>query len=113
MADGSRGDDTPDLSFQWIPGVLEQLSSPIRKLVFEVTASSHSELRRIPWGSIDSIIRPGTLQFRELLRVEVLVKRGKRGAHREFCRDLALAEIVWWLPSLHRLGLLRCNTEGY
>jgi hypothetical protein len=114
VVDGSSGYGRSDLSFQWITGVLQQLSSPI--LVFEVTTSDHLELKRIPWTSIDKIVCPTTQQFRELVRVEVLVKRGvyqKKNYPCSVARDLALAEVEQKLPALNRLGLLRCDTEGY
>ena len=63
--DGSGGHITSDLFFRRIPGVLEQLRSPIQKLVFEVSATGYLQLGAIPWASIDRIVDPETPQFRE------------------------------------------------
>ena len=100
--DGSGGHITSDLFFRWIPGVLEQLCSPIQKLVFEVTATGYLQLGAIPWASIDRIVDPETPQFRELIRVEVLVKHGVRwgGSPPSICKDLVCSEIVRRLPIL-------------
>lgn len=103
-----------DLSFEWIPRVLQRLSSPIKRLVFEVTVSSHLKPTCIPWASIDKIIDPMLPQFSELDRVEVLVKRGARREGSPFIYGgTVLAEIMPELPKLDLLGLLHCDTEGF
>lgn len=112
IVDGSGGYDRSDISFQWIAKVLQQLSSPIRKLVFEVTATSYVQLKRIPWASIDRIVSAKTPQFRELVSVEVCVKRGVRwgGSPSSIGKDVVIAEVVRRLPALSLLGILRCDT---
>ena len=111
--DGSSYDKS-DVSFEWITGVLQRLSSPVRKLVFEVTATDCSQLNLIPWAFIDRTVSPETPQFRALNCVEVLVKRGVRRKHHpsSIVRDAVCSEIVLKLPTLNLLGLLRCDTVG-
>lgn len=101
------------VSFEWITGVLQKLSSPIRKLVFEVTATSYLQLKRIPWASIEGVVSLKISQFRELVRVEVFVRRGVHQtiSPASIGRDVVLAEIMQSLPGLNRLGLLRCDTK--
>lgn len=106
--------DGSDGSFEWIPGVLQQLSSPIQKLVFEVTVSHYWQLDAIPWMSIDNIVNPKAPQFRELNRVEVLLKCGigyKRFSP-SISKDAVCSEILQRLPALNLQGLLRCDTAG-
>ena len=103
-----------DISFEWITGVLQQLSSPIRKLVFEVTATDYRQLNAIPWEFIDGVVYPEDPQFRDLARVEVLVEHGVRreGSPPSILKDTVCSEITRRLPRLHRLDLLRCHTIG-
>ena len=109
---GSTRYDIFDMSFDWIPAVLRWLSSPIQKLVFEVIASYPPQLGMIPWESIDEIVNPGAPQFKELNQVEVFVRcrvlRG--GPSPSIGRDVVRSEIARRLPTLDRLGLLRCDT---
>lgn len=109
--DGSG--DYSELSFGWIPGVLRQLSSRIQRLAFEVTATSYLQFDSIPWASIDNILDPQTPQFRDLTRVEVLVRRGfcQKSTPSIIGKDIVCLEIMRRLPTVNRLGLLRCYTE--
>ena len=111
---GRRHRHRSGVSFEWVTGVLQQLSSPIRKLVFEVTATDISQLDAIPWKSVDSIINPEYPQFRDLVRVKVLVKHGIRpeGYPSSIGKDAVLSEVTRRLPALNLLGLLRCDTSG-
>lgn len=111
---GSNRRDGSDVSFEWITGVLQQLSSPIQTLVLEVTATSYLQFEAIPWASIDMILNPEASQFRELTCVRVLVKRGVvlLSPRSVIGRDVVFREIIQRLPALHLLGLLRCDTEG-
>ena len=101
-----------DVSFEWITGVLQQLSSPVQKLVFEVTATDCSQLNAIPWAFIDRIVSPEIPQFGALIGVEVLVKRRVRQNNypSSIGKDVVCSEIIVRLPTLNLLGLLRCNT---
>ena len=94
--------------------MLQQLSSPVQKLVFEVTATDCSQLDAIPWAFIDRIVSPETPQFSALVCVEVLVKRGARRKNypSSIGRDVVCSEITLRLPVLNLLGLLRCDTVG-
>jgi len=96
------------VSFEWITGVLQQLSSPVQKLVFEVTVTDCSQLDAMPWSSIDGTVHPGTPQFRALARVEVLVRRGV--PPEPHLIDMIRSEIALRLPTLNLLGLLWCDT---
>jgi len=99
--------------FEWIPGVLQQLCSPIQKLVLEVIATERSQLDAIPWTLIDMVVHPDTPQFKALVRVEVLVRRGvPLGGLPTIDRDVVCSEIALRLPALNLLGLLRCGTVG-
>ena len=113
--DGSDGFHGSNVSFEWIEGVLQQLSSAIRKLVFEVTATECSQLDAIPWASINSIFHPDTRQFKALVRVEVLVKRGviQSGSSLPVDGGVVCSEIARRLPGLKLLGLLRCDAVGF
>lgn len=112
---GSTHYDIFDVSFDWIPAVLQRLSSPIRKLVFEVIASYPPQLGMIPWELIDEIVNPEAPQFKELNQVEVLVRcRVLRGGPLpSIGRDVVHSEITRRLPTLDRLDLLRCDTVEY
>jgi len=112
--DGSSHYDGFDVSFEWITGVLQQLSSPVQKLVFEVIAMDCSQLNAIPWASIDKIVDPETPQFRTLICVKVLVKRGlcPKDYPPSIRRDAVCSEIALKLPALNLLGLLLCDTAG-
>ena len=102
------------MSFEWITGVLQQLSSQIQKLVFEVTATERLQLDAIPWAFIDRIVHPDNPQFKALVRVKVLVKRGDRPRGRPpIERDVICSEITLRLPRLNLLGLLLCDTAGW
>lgn len=113
--DGSDDDHRSDVSFEWIIGVLQQLSSPIQKLMFVVTATECSQLDAIPWASIDAIVHPDAQQFRALVCVEVLVKRGAVSGNRSpsIDKDVVCSEIARRLPGINLLGLLRCNTVRF
>jgi len=102
------------VSFEWITGVLQQLSSPIRELVFEVTVTQYSQLDAIPWAFIDRIVHPDNPQFRALARVKVLVKRGGnlRVQSPFIYKDVVCSRVTQRLPVLNLLGLLRCDTAG-
>lgn len=113
--DGSDGHPISSVSFGWIPAVLERLSSPIRRLAFEVTATSYQQIDAIPWGYIDKIVDPENQIFKQLAHVEVLVRQGVH------CRgipplplagDIVRSEIARRLPTITLLGLLRCKTTG-
>ena len=94
-------------------GVPRQLSSPVEKLVFEVTVTEYSQLDAMPWASIDGIVRPEIPQFRALTRVEVSVRRGVLPENRPpIDRDAVCSEIARRMPALNLLGLLRCDTVG-
>jgi len=110
--DGSSRSGGSDVSFEWITGVLQRLSSPILKLVFEVIATERSQLDAIPWAFIDRIVHPKAPQFRVLTRVEVVVRRGVLLDDRSppIDRDAVCSEIALRLPALVLLGLLRCRT---
>ena len=106
--------DRSKVSFEWVAGVLQQLSSPVQKLVFEVTLTECSQLDGIPWASIDGIIGLETPQFRALTRVEVLVRWGVLLENRPhpIDRDEVRSEIALRLHTLHLLGLLWFDTVG-
>jgi len=114
VLDNLRADRDPySVSFEWITGVLQQLSSPILELVFEVTVTEYSQLDAIPWAFIDRIVHPENPQFKALARVRVLVKRGGSLKVRPLIyTDVVCSEVAWRLPVLNLLGLLRCNTAG-
>ena len=102
------------MTFEWMTGVLQQLSSPIQRLVFEVTAANYPQLDAVPWGFIDSIVTPETPQFRDLTCVEVLVERGRCSGRTSSSigKDRVRSEIIRKLPRLNLLGILRCDTMG-
>ena len=95
-------------SVGWVTGALRQLPSQIRTLVFVVIATNSSELNAIPWESIDKIVSPETPQFKELTRVQVLLK----GRVRQDMDEMR-PKVVGRLSGLDRLGLLRCDTARY
>jgi len=99
-------------SLTWIPEVLKRLSSPIRRLVFEVSAKEISELDAIPWMPVDEIVaNPESVQFRSLDRVEILVERKGSPDGGSFLkhRDTLYQEFKPLLPQIARMGLLRCS----
>lgn len=91
--------------------MLQRLSSPVQRLVFEVTVTECSQLDAIPWVSIDTIIDPEMPQFRALTRVEVLVRRGviQGDCPSPIDRGVVRSEIPLRLPALNLLGLLWCD----
>ena len=95
--------------------MLGGLSSPIRRLAFEVTATSYQQIDAIPWGYIDNIIDAGDQNFMQLAHVEVLVKQGVRSQGSPpppLVGDIVRSEITRRLPAITLLGLLRCKTTG-
>lgn len=103
------------MSFEWITGVLQQLSSPILELVFEVTVSEYSQLDAIPWAFIDRTVHPDNPQFKALVRVRVLVKRGgsRKVLLPPIYSDVVCSKVARRLPVLNLLDLLRCDTVGF
>jgi len=99
-------------SLAWIPAVLRRLSSPIRRLVFEVSAREIFQLDAVPWGFVDELVTdPQNTQFRSLDRVEILVeyKRPPEGGSFLKHRDTLYREFKTRLPEIERVGLLRCS----
>jgi hypothetical protein len=99
-------------SFAWISGALRRLSSPIHRLVFEVSAKDISQLDAVPWLSVDKLVAdPRNAQFRSLGRVEILVERKEspRGGSFLKHRDTLYQEFKSRLPEIERMGLLRCS----
>lgn len=99
-------------SLAWIPGVLRRLSSPIRKLVFEVSAKEISQLDVVPWSMIDELVAdPQNVQFLSLDRVEILLecKRTSGGGSFLKHRETLHQEFRSRLPQTERMGLLRCS----
>jgi len=101
-----------NVSFEWITGVLRELSSPVEKLVFEVTVTEYSQLDAMPWAFIDGTVHPESPQFRALTSLEVFVRRGVHPGNRPplIDRDVVRLEVALRLPVLNLLGLLRCDT---
>jgi len=106
--------DRSNVSFEWITGALRHLSSPVQKLVFEVTVTNCSQLDAMPWAFIDRTVHPETPQSRALTRVEVLVRRGVLPEYLPpiIDRDVVRSEVALRLPALNLLGLLWCDTTG-
>jgi len=77
--------------------------------------TEYSQLGAIPWVSIDRTVGdPDNPQFRALVCVRVLVKRGSSTTVRPapLYRDLVCLEVAERLPVINLLGLLRCDTAG-
>jgi hypothetical protein len=99
-------------SLAWIPGVLRRLSSPIRRLAFEVSAREVSQLDALPWPFVDELVSdPQNTQFRSLERVEILVdfKETSEGGSFLKHQDTLHQEFKSRLPGIERMGLLRCS----
>ncbi|KAF9647259.1 hypothetical protein BDM02DRAFT_3188167 [Thelephora ganbajun] len=99
-------------SLAWIPGVLRRISSPIRRLVFEVSAKDISQLDAVPWTFIDELVAdPLNTRFRSLDQVEILVecKESPEGGSFLKHRDTLYQEFKSRLPEIERMGLLRCS----
>ena len=98
-------------SLAWIPAVLGRLSSPIRRLVFEVSAREIPQLDVVPWAFVDELItNPQNTQFRFLGRVEILVEsKTTDGGSFLKHRDTLYREFKTRLPEIERMGLLRCS----
>lgn len=99
-------------SLAWIPAVLRRLSSPIRRLVFEVSAKEVSQLDVVPWSFVDELVSdPQNTQFRSLDQVEILVLHEKSPEGGSFLkyRDTLHQEFEARLPEIERMGLLRCS----
>ena len=102
-------------SLTWIPAVLRRLSSPIRRLVFEVSARDVSQLDAVPWPLVDELVTsPQSAQFRSLNRVEILVERRGSAEGVPFLkhRDTLRQEFEARLPGIEGMGLLRCSFVG-
>ena len=96
----------------WIPGVLRRMSSPIRKLVFEVSANEISQLDVVPWSLIDDLVAdPYNVQFRSLDRVEILLECRGTSEGESFLgnRDTLQQVFQSRLPGIEKMGLLRCS----
>jgi hypothetical protein len=99
-------------SLAWIPGVLRRLSSPIHRLVFEMSARDISQLDAVPWPFVDElVVDPHNTQFRSLDRVEILVECRSSPEGDSFLkrRDTLYQEFKSRLPGIARMGLLRCS----
>jgi hypothetical protein len=99
-------------SLAWIPGVLRRLSSPIRKLVFEVSAKEISQLDVVPWPFVDELIAdPQNVQFRSLDRVEILLECKGLPEGESFLKDRDTLDQVFQsrLPETEKMGVLRCS----
>ena len=99
-------------SLAWIPGVLRRLSSPIRKLVFEVSAKEISQLNVVPWPLIDELVAdPQNVQFRSLDRVEILLECKGLQEGGSFLKNWDTLDQVFKqrLPEIGRMGLLRSS----
>ena len=102
-------------SLAWIPGVLRRISSPIRKLVFEVSANEISQLDVVPWSLIDDLIAdPHNVQFRSLDRVEILLECRGMSEGGSFLKNQDTLQQVFQprLPGIEKMGLLRCSFAG-
>jgi len=92
--------------------VLRTLSSPIRKLVLEVSARDVSQLDAVPWSFVDRLVAiPQNPQLRSLDRVEILVERRGSPESGSFLkhRDTLYQEFKSRLPQIEGMGLLRCS----
>ena len=99
-------------SLNWIPTVLRRLSSPIRKLAFEVSAREISQLDVVPWMFVDELVAdPQNTQFRSLDRVEIVVGCEELPEGGSFLknRDTLYQEFKSRLPEIEKMGLLRCS----
>ena len=99
-------------SLAWMVGVLRRLSSPIRKLAFEVSARELSQLDVIPWRLIDGLVAdPCSTQFRSLDRVEILLECKGSPEDGPFLKHWNSLHQVFQarLPEVERKGLLRCS----
>ena len=99
-------------SLAWIPAVLRRLSSPIRRLIFEVSAREIPQLDVVPWAFVDELVtNPQNTQFRFLGRVEILVESKKTTDGGSFLkhRDTLHRVFKSRLPEIERMGLLRCS----
>lgn len=99
-------------SLAWIEGVLRRLSSPIRKLAFEVSAKEISQLDVVPWRLIDELVAdPRNVQFRSLDRVEILLECKGSSEGGSFLKHWDSLHQMFRsrLPEIERLGLLQCS----
>jgi hypothetical protein len=99
-------------SLAWIGGVLRRLSSPIRRLVFEVSAKEISQLDAVPWQLIDELVSdPLSVQFQSLDRVEILLECKGPPEGGSFLKHWDSLNQVFQsrLPEIERMGLLRCS----
>ena len=101
-----------NFSLAWIPEVLRRLSSPIRRLAFEVSAKDITQLDVVPWVFVDELVAdPQNTQFRSLDRVDILVecKGSPEGGSFLKHRDTLHQEFKSRLPGIEGMGLLRCS----
>lgn len=99
-------------SLAWIVEVLIRLSSPIRKLAFEVSAKEISQLDVVPWRSVDELVAdPRNAQFRFLDRVEVFLEFKGSSEDGSFLKQWESLHQLFQsrLPEIGRMGLLRCS----
>lgn len=99
-------------SLAWMVGVLRRLSSPIRKLAFEVSAREIIQLDVVPWRMIDELVAdPRNVQFRSLDRVEILLECKGSSEGGSFLKhwDSLYQVFQSRLPEIERMGLLRCS----
>jgi len=92
--------------------VVRTLSSPIRKLVFEVSARDVSQLDAVPWSFVDWLVAvPQNAQLRSLDQVEILVEHRRPPEGGSFLkhRETLYQEFKSRLPQIERMGLLRCS----
>lgn len=98
-------------SLAWMVGALRRLSSPIRRLAFEVSAKEISQLDVVQWRMIDGLVAdPLNVQFRCLDRVEILLecKASEGESFLKHC-DSLYQVFQSRLPEIERMGLLRCS----
>jgi hypothetical protein len=99
-------------SLAWTVGALRRLSSPIRRLVFEVSAKEISQLDAVPWRLIDKLVSdPLSVQFQSLDRVEILLECRGSSEGGSFLKHWDSLHQVFQsrLPEIERMGLLRCS----